>query len=77
MYKEASKREELQGTQVLNISGDQEVDPTNYEVRTRRDEKRGKIRQLKCSLFQRVVAAPKVATTSERKATKLQRRPRF
>ena len=35
------------------------------------------IRQLKCSLFRRVVAAPIAAMTSECEATKLQRRPRF
>ena len=35
------------------------------------------IRQLKSSIFRRVVAAPIVATTRKHKDIKLQRRPRF
>ena len=72
--------EELQGTRVLNISGDQKVDPTNSEVRTtRRDEKRGKNNKVveMLTFFRRVVAAPIAETTSKREATKLQSRPRF
>ena len=71
--------EELRGTRGPNSSGGTKKSTrlTSKYVLRGKTKKAKIIRQLKSSLFRRVVAAPIAATTSEREASKLQRRLRF